>query len=330
MKINPRLSKIGPVILLLFFFCSLQVLAQSKENYTVQQGETLYSISKKLKVTIAELRQWNNLSGTDISVGQTLVYYPQKDETEQTKSPSEEPSAPLVNKAAGADNAYYIVKSGDTLYGISKEHGMTINQLKSLNNLTSDALRVGQKLTVRKLAEAPPSVAAFSEESSPQGVFSIYKVKKNETLTRLLSRFRMSEAVFHKLNPELNIQSLSAGQEVTVLLPPSRNYKNPFLQKANLQDLGEVHASVYGKNEVGETTTNGELYDPQALTAAHSNIALGSVIFVVNPTTGSGVYVRVNDRITGSGLKLSGKAFSTLGLNETAKPTVTIYTETND
>lgn len=324
-----RLSKIGSVIILLFLFCSLQTIAQNKENYTVQQGETLYSISKKLKVTIAELRQWNNIAGNDIAIGQALVYYSQDEATRVTEQP-EEPSEPLVSEHAGAENAYYIVKSGDTLFRISREHGMTLSQLKSLNNLTSDALRVGQKLTVRKLGEAPPSVAAFSKESSPQGVFSIYKVKRNETLSSLLSRFRMSETEFRKLNPEINIQSLSSGQEVTVLLPPSRNYENPYLQKASLQDLGEVQVTAYAENDVGETTTNGELYDPQGLTAAHSNIALGSIIFVENPKTGSGLYVKINDRITRSGLKLSGKAFSTLELNEMAQPAVTIYTETND
>ncbi|HET8864440.1 MAG TPA: septal ring lytic transglycosylase RlpA family protein, partial [Gracilimonas sp.] len=75
---------------------------------------------------------------------------------------------------------------------------------------------------------------------------------------------------------------------------------------------------------------NGELYDPEALTAAHSNIALGSIIFIENVETGNGVYVRINDRITGSGLKLSQRAFSILQLDKATQPAVTIYTEGNE
>jgi len=140
----------------------------------------------------------------------------------------------------------------------------------------------------------------------------------------------MTEREFTLLNPELQPNLLAEGQELTVLLPPSRTYENPYLQKANLQDLGEVNVIRYDDSEVGETTTNGELYDPEALTAAHSNIALGSIIFLENTETGNGVYVRINDRITGSGLKLSQSAFSTLRLNQSAQPAVTIYTEVNE
>lgn len=207
---------------------------------------------------------------------------------------------------------------------------MTVQELKDLNDLTDDNLRIGQRLAVKKQSETPPSVAEFSEESTPQGVFSVYEIKSGENLADITSRFRMTEEEFQMLNPELDTNRLPSGQQVTILLPPSRNYDNPYLEKANLEDLGEVQVSTYRDSEFGETTTNGELYDPEALTAAHSNISLGSIIFVENTQTGNGVYVRINDRITGSGLKLSQKAYSTLRLNEAGQPAVTIYTEVND
>jgi LysM repeat protein len=311
----------------LLLFSTGSVFAQQQSTYEVKAGDTLYGISKSLNVTIAELQQWNNLSGSDIELGQKLIYYVREDNAEGETNDNTEP---LINQSDASQNVYYTVKSGDTLYGIAREHNMTINQLRELNNISGDNIRVGQSLAVKKKSEAPPSVSEFSEESTPQGVFSAYSIKSGETVSAINRRFKMTEEEFLKLNPDVDPNRLVAGQEVTVLLPPSRNYDNPYLQKANLQDLGKVSVTKYSAGEAQETTTNGELYDPSGLTAAHSNMALGSIIFVENSETGSGIYVRINDRITGSGLKLSQKAFETLRLGSMTQPSVTIYTEIND
>lgn len=319
--------KIASTLLLVFFMTAVEGLAQESATYTVKQGDTLYGISKQLNVSIAELQQWNDLDGNQIELGQELIYYLQNENTQEL---SEGESESLVNRSSGSGNVSYIVKSGDSLYKIAGEHNMTVQELKDLNNLTDNTLRIGQRLAVKKQPEAPPSVVEFSEESTPQGVFSIYEIKSGENLEDITSRFKMTKDEFQMLNPKLDMTRMPTGQQVTILLPPSRNYDNPYLQKADLQDLGEVQVTSYSDSEFGETTTNGELYDPEALTAAHSNISLGSIIFVENAETGTGVYIRINDRITGSGLKLSRKAYSTLRLNEANQPAVTIYTEVDD
>ncbi|MEX0720507.1 MAG: LysM peptidoglycan-binding domain-containing protein [Balneolaceae bacterium] len=311
--------------LVFFISASLAVHAQQKSTYKVQSGETLYSISKKLDVTIAELTQWNNVQGNEISVGQKLVYFKNNDPAEVLDSPPSS-SVSLISTSSSTDNTSYVVKSGDNLYSISREHNMTLDQLKSLNNLQNNNISVGQKLAVKKVSVAP-SVSRFAAESSPQGTFTVYGIERGESLGDILRKFKMSEREFEALNPEINITTLNSGQEVTVLLPPSRSYPNPYLQKSNLQDLGKVAAIRYDSSEMGKSTTNGELYDPEGLTAAHSSIALGSIIFVENVATGKGIYVQVNDRITGSGLKLSNQAFRTLGLQNNSQPAVTIYTD---
>lgn len=331
MKNTSAFLKKLSTLFVVMLFASTSLLAQDRATYQVKQGDTLYGISKKLNVTIAELKQWNELSGNEIELGQELTYFIRNGEEAQAEPPAEEENSdPLVNQTSESQNVFYIVKSGDTLYQIARDHNMTVGQLRELNNISGSNLSIGQRLAVKKKVSAAPSVSEFSEESSPQGVFSIYEVQQGEGLSGLLSKFKMTEQEFQSLNPELQPNLLAEGQEVTVLLPPSRKYENPYLQKANLQDLGEVNVIKYEESEVGETTTNGELYDQEALTAAHSNIALGSIIFVENIQTGNGLYVRVNDRITGAGLKLSGKAFSTLRLDESDRPAVTIYTEIND
>lgn len=281
--------------------------------HTVKAGETLFSISKRYNVSIAELKSWNNLTGNVLNVGQQLTIYPSRSTNAQQQSVN-------VDKET-QDNTYYIVKSGDSLYGIARKHGMTVQALKILNDLSSNTIRVGQHLTVHA-PSVPPSIAE-STESSPQGKFIAYKVQ-GETLQELLKKFEMDENEFRALNPDLSSEGLRTGQQVTILAPPTKTYKNPYLTSAGLQDLGTTPALKYPPDAKGSPTTSGELYNPEALTAAHSNISLGSVIFVKNPENKKGIYVRINDRISGNGLKLSSAAWNLLQLSKN-NPTVTIY-----
>jgi LysM repeat protein len=308
--------------------------AQEKQqkSYLVKAGDTLFSISKKLGVSISELKEWNNLSDNSLKVDQQLIYFDEAEEKVRVVTDEEEDlgmdaGESLMSIKPTQSNTFYIVKSGDSLYKIAGEFGMTIQQLRNLNNLKSDVLSIGQRLTVNAPASAVPNVSEFSDESSPQGKYVLYTIGTGELLDDILDKFKMTEQEFSQLNPEIDIRRLALGQKVTVLLPPSRLYDNPYLPKADLEDLGLVPVMAYADEERGKATTSGELYNPDELTAAHSNIAMGSLIFIENPENGRGIYVRINDRTTGEGLKLSGKAYELLVFNPRGQKSVTIFIE---
>lgn len=286
-------------------------------THTVEAQETLFSISKRYGVSIAEIRRWNNLEGSSLDVGQQLTIYP------GSSAGGQEAGESLVATGGTQQNTYYVVKSGDSLYKIAREHNMTVEELRTLNDLESSTIRVGQQLTVRENA-APPSVRSGTEGSSPQGAFLTYRPDNNISLESLLKRFRMDEEEFRLLNPDLSGNRLLSGQRLTVLAPPTRNYRNPYRVNANMRSLGSTSATRYSDSERGVTTTSGELYTPGELTAGHPNITLGTVIFVENPANGRGVLVRVNDRVNGEGLKLSRTAWEALDIRG-ASPSVTIY-----
>ncbi|MDX1638768.1 MAG: LysM peptidoglycan-binding domain-containing protein [Balneolaceae bacterium] len=297
---------------------------QSQENriiHKVQPRETLFSISKQYGVSITEIKQWNSLQENALAVGQELTIY--RPDRQQQNLPDSAGTSLVVNTPTRS-NTYYTVKSGDTLYEIARDHNMTLSELKSLNDLTSNTIRIGQRLTVRKVSQAAPSVAESAEESTPQGAFVVHRVAQGTTLRDLLRRYNMTEAEFRALNPDIST-SLRSGQRVTVLLPPSRNYQNPYLVQSNMKSLGQTPVTRYGPDESGTTTTSGELYNPGSLTAAHANIALGNVIFIRNPTNQKGIFVRINDRFTGEGLKLSQAALRALDLDPSASASVNMY-----
>lgn len=310
-------------------------LEEERTIHRVEAGESLFAISRMYNVTIAEIQQWNNLDNTALEAGSELVIYQSEvRQADQTPPPSisemeqmaEEERTSIVRQMeeSGSNSESYLVRSGDTLYQIARDHNMTVNELRQLNNLTGDMLRVGQRIMVRRVRTAP-SVAEGAENSTPQGKFTTYRVQRGDTFQELLRRFKMSESELMALNPGMNRSTVAQGQQLTILLPPSRNFNNPYRKDANLEDLGTVPVTRYQDMDRSSPTTSGELYNPEQLTAAHSNMALGNVIYIENPSTNKGVFVRVNDRQSGDGLKLSHKAFEMLQFSTVEQPMVTIY-----
>jgi LysM repeat protein len=255
-----------------------------------------------------------------------LIYYIQSTPQVVSDSLPTEDTSTLISTSSSTPNTYYLVKSGDSLYKIAQENDMTVQELKDLNNLTSNNLRIGQRLAVKSVSIAPV-VSEFSNESSPQGKFALYTLSSSDNLNSVLNKFEMTETELQALNPQIDVNNLNLAKNITVLLPPSKTFDNPYLEKADLQDLGSVPVMVYSDSDKGNATTNGELYNPEKLTAAHSNISIGSVIFVENPENGKGIYVRINDRITNAGLKLSHSAFRILDLILNQPQSVSIYTD---
>ena len=75
-----------------------------------------------------------------------------------------------------------------------------------------------------------------------------------------------------------------------VILPPV------IEAEADVEHLGDGEASYYGKELAGNRTANGERFNPQALTAAHRTLPMGTKLKVTNKANGKSVIVRINDR----------------------------------
>ncbi len=136
----------GKLISTLTIFLLFTTALFADITYKVEKGDTLYSISRKYQITVAELRTANNLSENDvIKVGQKLIIPDADIGTAVALS-----SAKTAGNATPAGKvSEYVVKKGDTLYGIARKNGMAVADLMALNNLDSSAvIKVGQKLKV--------------------------------------------------------------------------------------------------------------------------------------------------------------------------------------
>lgn len=101
--------------------------------HTVKSGENLSIIAKKYQCTVTNLKEWNNLKSTKLSIGQKLKVYP-----------------PAKTSSSDKGSITHTVKSGDNLWDISKKYGVSVEQIKKLNGLTDKSvLRIGQKIKIR-------------------------------------------------------------------------------------------------------------------------------------------------------------------------------------
>jgi membrane-bound lytic murein transglycosylase D len=145
----------------------------SKNFHKVKKGETLSEIADKNNVSIVNLRKWNNIKGSNITSGQSLVILTTKKVTvnEVVKKPklkteivepeienavAENTEKPIENKYSSAKSKidfkedYYIVQKGDSIFSITKKFpNLTTDDLKKKNDLKTDNIQPGMKLKIQ-------------------------------------------------------------------------------------------------------------------------------------------------------------------------------------
>ena len=140
-------------------------------TYKVEKGDTLYSISRKYQITVAELRTANNLSEKDvIKAGQKLIIPDADIGTAAALSSNQKTS----NTSAAVKTTNYTVAKGDTLYGIARKNGMTVADLMALNNLDSSAvIKVGQKLKINADKPAETKTVTSTPVNNKETIITI-------------------------------------------------------------------------------------------------------------------------------------------------------------
>lgn len=157
----------------------------NSKTYIVTEGDNLSGIAGSFGVSVNDLKEWNDLESDKIMVGQRLKVHKSNTKT-----------------------SVHIVKEGDNLTKIADDYGMSLSEIKELNNLRDDKILVGQKLKV--------TVSAYTDtqkknSTKTSGVKKTYKVKKGETLAAIAASYDISVQNLMKWN-NLKNDKITVGQ----------------------------------------------------------------------------------------------------------------------
>ena len=173
--------------------------------YIVKSGDTLYSIANKYGMSVQELKDLNKLTNNTLSIGQQLV----------------------VSEGNAGTLDTYTVKAGDTLYSIANKYGLTVNELKQLNNLTSDILSIGQVLNISNSNTSLPS--------------NTYIVKSGDSLYSIAKKYGITVDALKNANGKTS-NLLSIGE--ILVIPPTTATTRTYTVKAG-DSLWKI-ATTYG------------------------------------------------------------------------------------
>lgn len=174
--------------------------------YTVKSGDSLWSISRKFGITVDELKNANNLSSNLLSIGQNLI---------------------IPGKDLDDIGEEYVVKKGDTLYSIARKYNTSVDNLKSINNITTDSLAIGQIIKL-------PSTSDVASDT--------YIVKKGDSLYSIARTYNTSVDKLKEIN-NLTSNALAIGQ---VLKLPSSNASENVVYTVKKGDSLYSIAREYG------------------------------------------------------------------------------------
>lgn len=207
---------------------------KTDEYYTVEKGDSLWSIANKFNTTVANLKSLNNLSSNLLQIGQKLKI-----------------NATKVDQP----NEYYSVKKGDTLYSIATKNNLTVPELKNLNNLKSDNLSIGQTLLIKKTPKENTNITT-------------YTVKKGDTLYSIARKYNTTVNAITTLN-NLTSNNLSIGQTLKIPVSTQNAIEKTYTVKS-----GDTLYSIAKKYN----TTVSELINRNNLKT--SNLSVGQELII--------------------------------------------------
>lgn len=184
------ISLLGATVAPLVVHAAPMAVADPETVYIVQRGDTLSALARRYGVTVQALVEYNSLSSTNIYVGQRLLIPGQST-----------PTYPIT----------YVVQRGDTLSKIAQRYDTTVAALMQVNNLRTETIYVGQRLTI--------SVA-----SDPNQPLIYHTVQRGDTLSAIARRYTVSVAAVKAANGLTN-ETIYVGQRL--LIPNSLGYPTP-------------------------------------------------------------------------------------------------------
>ncbi|MCW9065831.1 MAG: LysM peptidoglycan-binding domain-containing protein, partial [Ignavibacteriaceae bacterium] len=203
-------------------------------NYhKIKRGETIGGIAEEYKVSAANIRKWNNISGNKIIAGNTLKIY------SGSYTPVENDEVTHNNELT-SESITHKIQPGETIIGISEDYAVSIDDIKRWNNLSSSKIIAGKTLIIYSNGnghETSNTMVAKKTSGS-----STHTVKRGETLGGISEKYHVSILSIQKLN-NLSGNKIIIGQELKI--PDSSGGSSQLTKDGyHIVDRGETLYSI--------------------------------------------------------------------------------------
>lgn len=252
-------------------------------SYTVVKGDTLWKVSNNYGVPVSELKTLNNLTSDTIYVGQVLkLALPTVSTTPTVTSPTV--TAPTTSTAT-TYNTYTVVK-GDTLWGLATKNNVTVASLKTLNNLTSDTILVGQVLNISVKAATSTNTTTTTPVQTETSTKS-YTVVSGDTLWGVATKNNISVATLKTLN-NLTSDVIYVGQILKISTTTSAIKPSATPEAVSTVITNKTYTVFSGDTLWGVATKNGLTVSKlKELNKLTSDVIFPGQVLIVGTTTTS-------------------------------------------
>ena len=272
--------------------------------HTVAGKETMYSISRLYGVTVDEIKSWNGLSDNTLSIGQQLTI-------KKSGAPSATSSQPVASTPTSASastsqrKGIHTVAAKETMFSISRQYGITVQQLKDWNRMEGNEIHIGQELVVAAPSSdvatrdnttaaktSPPVSQTSNTDNAPASTPSTTTPATTTSTTSTTPSTEKSPAPAEATKPE--------PREQTIRISESVKNTNEILQT--------------GLAELIEGTSGNRKY-----LALHRTAPIGTIMKVRNEMNNREVFVRVMGKLPETAvneklvIKISKSAYDRLG-----------------
>jgi LysM repeat protein len=267
--------------------------------HKVVARETWTSVSDKYNTTIAELQKAN--PGVSVLKTNQIIQVPadkisekQLKEEPKVEAPKEEKKKQEI-AGKSTKTKYHTVAKGETLYRISKENDLTVDELKELNNLTSNNVKVGQKLIVGKESsnssvKSEPKAEVEKPKTTETSVETPVKSVETTVPTKTKNEEQYTKQVAEQEASKVRTEPIKTAKVDT----PSV-YSNPGTSRNSVVEKDPKSGIVTDRiteNGVATWITDGEL-NQNKFYALHRTAPIGTIIKITNRMNNNSVFVKV-------------------------------------
>ena len=239
----------------LFFFSSM-VFSQKTIKHTVVEGESIYSIAKKYKVSESDIYELNPKSKGALLQLKTVLLIPNKNSKSKDKKE--------VNSSKNLSSETHIVESGESLYKIAKKYDISLEKLKELNpDIKPETIQIGDKIVIvakketikpkkqQPVEEVKIDITPVNKDANlciDELGNQVHTVSKGETLYKLSKKYKVSVRDLEEMNPEI-VANLPIGYEVIVKKGNVELEKNKNLVVEVPKEIEEISPENMSKAE---------------------------------------------------------------------------------